>query len=52
MIKSFSQFLSEDAPKEVVFAFGRFNPPTSAHEALLEKVADLAKGGRTTIRCH
>lgn len=47
MIKSFSQFLSEDAPKEVVFAFGRFNPPTSAHEALLEKVADLAKGGRT-----
>ena len=27
----------------VVFAFGRFNPPTTGHEKLIEKVASVAK---------
>lgn len=44
MIKSFTEFIAEDAQKEVVFAFGRFNPPTVGHERLLEKAAELAKG--------
>jgi len=43
MIKSFSQYLIEDAAKDVVFAFGRFNPPTIGHENLIEKVAKIAK---------
>lgn len=44
MIKSFSQFVAEDVTKEVVVAFARFNPPTLAHERLIEKVSELAKG--------
>lgn len=36
-LKSFSQFL-EGKGKRVVFAFGRFNPPTVGHEKLLDKV--------------
>ena len=43
MIKSFSQYLTEDAAKDVVFAFGQFNPPTTGHEKLIEKVAEIAK---------
>ena len=27
----------------VVFSFGRFNPPTSGHEKLMDKVAAVAK---------
>ncbi len=44
MLKSFSQYLTEDAAKDVVFAFGRFNPPTIGHEKLIEKVAEIAQG--------
>lgn len=44
MIKTFSQYLVEDAAKEVVFTFGRFNPPTTGHEKLIEKVAEIARG--------
>lgn len=44
MIKRFSQFVAEDATKEIVFAFGKFNPPSSSHEKLIEKVAEIAKG--------
>ena len=43
MIKSFSDFLVEET-KEVVFTFGRFNPPTVGHQKLLDKVASIAKG--------
>lgn len=43
-MKSFSQFVVEEATKEVVFTFGRFNPPTIGHEKLLDKVASVAKG--------
>lgn len=35
---------AEDMPKKpVVFAFGRMNPPTSGHAALVGKVKELAK---------
>jgi hypothetical protein len=43
-MKSFSQYVVEETSKEVVFTFGRFNPPTIGHEKLLDKVASVAKG--------
>lgn len=46
--KSFSTFLTEET-KEVVFTFGRFNPPTSGHEKLINKVVSLAKGNNYRI---
>ena len=47
-MKSFTEYLSE-ATKEVVFTFGRFNPPTNGHEKLINKVASLAKGNNYRI---
>ena len=47
-MKSFSQYLTEET-KEVVFTFGRFNPPTNGHEKLISKVASLAKGNNYRI---
>lgn len=44
MIKSFSQFVAEDVTREVVFTFGKFNPPSLGHEKLIEKAAELSKG--------
>lgn len=44
MIKTFSQYLVEDSAKDVVIAFGNFNPPSANHEKLIEKVAELATG--------
>jgi len=46
--KSFSEFLTENT-KEVVFTFGRFNPPTTGHEKLLNKVASLAPGNNYRV---
>ena len=43
MIKGFKQY-TEQAVKPVVFTFGRFNPPTTGHLKLLDKVAAVAKG--------
>ena len=49
-MKKFSEFLSEAAsPKAIVFAFGRFNPPTNGHEKLMDKVASVSKGGTYRI---
>ena len=31
-----------EAPNTIVFAFGRFNPPTTGHEKLIQKVASVA----------
>ena len=31
-----------EAKETVVFAFGRFNPPTTGHEKLIEKVISIA----------
>ena len=48
-MKSFTQFLSDLTPKDVVFVFERFNPPTIAHEKLLEQVAETASGSAYRI---
>jgi nicotinic acid mononucleotide adenylyltransferase len=41
-MKKYSQFLKELPNKTVVFAFGRFNPPTTGHELLIKAVKKLA----------
>jgi nicotinamide mononucleotide adenylyltransferase len=46
--KSFSDYLVEET-KEVVFTFGRFNPPTVGHEKLIAKVASVAKGNNYRV---
>lgn len=48
MIKSFKQF-NEESKKEVVFTFGRFNPPTVGHGKLIAKVAAAAIGNQYRI---
>ena len=40
MIKKFNPY--EHPGKSVVFAFGRFNPPTTGHEKLINKVKQVA----------
>lgn len=47
-MKSFNEYLTEET-KEVVFTFGRFNPPTVGHEKLISKVASLAKGNNYRV---
>jgi len=42
-MKAYSQFLKELPSKKVVFAFGRFQPPTIGHELLVKAVDKLAK---------
>lgn len=42
LMKKYSQFLKELPSKTVVFAFGRFNPPTTGHELLVKAVKKLA----------
>ena len=46
--KSFSNYLKENT-NEVVFAFGRFNPPTIGHEKLMEAVKKIARGSTYRI---
>jgi nicotinic acid mononucleotide adenylyltransferase len=41
-MKKYSQFLRELPSNTVVFAFGRFNPPTTGHELLVKAVKKLA----------
>lgn len=41
-MKKYSQFLKELPSNTVVFAFGRFNPPTTGHELLVKAVKKLA----------
>jgi hypothetical protein len=40
MMRSFKELT--EAKETVVFGFGRFNPPTTGHEKLIEKVASVA----------
>lgn len=42
-MKSFNEYLVEAAEKHHVMAFGRMNPITSGHEAVVKKVHDIAK---------
>lgn len=55
-MKTFSQFLKEEASKEHhVMTFGRMNPITSGHEALVKKVHEVAKkhgAGHTIVLSH
>lgn len=37
--------MAAGAPKHAAFCFGRMNPPTQGHKALLEKTAESAMGG-------
>ena len=48
MIKGFRQY-TEQKLKPVVFTFGRFNPPTTGHLKLLDKVASIAKGNNYKV---
>ena len=41
-IKKFSVFEAPLVEKKVVFTFGRFNPPTTGHEKLIDKVKSVA----------
>ena len=47
-MKSFIQY-NEDKKKEVVFTFGRFNPPTTGHEKLMNKLASVAIGSNYRV---
>ena len=40
-MQKFFEFM-EAREKTAVFTFGRFNPPTTGHEKLIEKVASIA----------
>lgn len=42
-MKRYKQFLKELPSKKVVFAFGRFQPPTNGHALLVNAVTKLAK---------
>lgn len=41
-MKNYKQFLKELPSRTVVFAFGRFNPPTTGHELLIKAVKKVA----------
>jgi hypothetical protein len=42
-MKSFNTYLAEEKESHHVMAFGRMNPITSGHEAVVNKVHDIAK---------
>jgi phosphopantetheine adenylyltransferase len=44
-MKHFKNLMESLPAKTVVFAFGRFNPPTTGHELLVKFVKKLAKSG-------
>ena len=48
-VKSFSDYLVEDAKKEVTFVFGRFNPPTIGHEKLFDQTKKLSRSSTYRI---
>jgi phosphopantetheine adenylyltransferase len=50
MIHGFKEhYLKEAASEQVVITFGRFNPPTSGHEKLLDAVKKTSKGSTYRI---
>jgi predicted kinase len=42
--KNFTSWLSEAKGKGAVFTFGRFNPPTTGHAKLVDRLQKVAKG--------
>lgn len=54
-MKTFSEFFAEGVEKHHVLAFGRMNPITSGHEALVNKVHEVAKqhnAGHSVVLSH
>ena len=54
-MKSLNAFLSEAKGKKAVFTFGRFNPPTTGHAKLvdrLQKVSKQLKGDALLFTSH
>ena len=47
-VNSFKLYLKEDSG-DIVFAFGRFNPPTIGHEKLMDAIKKLARGSQYRI---
>lgn len=43
-MKDFKQFITEASAKSAVFTFGRFNPPTTGHELLVNKLVKEGRG--------
>jgi nicotinic acid mononucleotide adenylyltransferase len=48
-MKNYKYFLKESSAKTVVFAFGRFQPPTTGHALLVSAVEKTAKTNTDTI---
>lgn len=48
-MKGYRQFLNELPNKKIVFAFGRFNPPTIGHELLVKAVKKLSVGSDSAV---
>ncbi len=46
--KGFAEYVTE-ATKEITVTFGRFNPPTTGHEKLLDAVAKVARGSKYMV---
>jgi FAD synthase len=51
-MKSFKEFLSEAKGKTVVFTFGRFQPVTSGHSRLIDKVKEVARKNSGEARIY
>tara|TARA_R110000772_G_scaffold20140_5_gene55964 strand:- start:3078 stop:4361 length:1284 start_codon:yes stop_codon:yes gene_type:complete len=47
-VRTFKQY-NEAKKKEVIFTFGRFNPPTTGHEKLMNKLESVAAGDNYKI---
>lgn len=43
-MKTFNKFLTEAKDKGAVFSFGRFNPPTTGHAKLVDKLKQESSG--------
>ena len=50
-MKKFKSFLIEAEGKGATFTFGRFNPPTTGHEKLIQKVKSVA-GSQPFVYIH
>ena len=44
--------MQEQKSKKVVFTFGRFQPPTSGHQLLIDKVVDVANKKKAEHRIY
>ena len=51
-MKKFTTFMSEQKRKGAVFTFGRFNPPTTGHEKLVNRLHQVSKGFGDALPFH